>query len=318
MIYPQDVELKMQWLFESLSEKDRRRYAAVEVVKLTHGGTEYISNLFDIDPKTIRRGLAELGVPEDPALNGIRKPGGGRKQLIGSQGMLEENFLKILEEFTAGDPMREGVLWTNLSRCEISRRLREMGTPASRYVVRKLLKKHDMGKRTARKKKSMGAHPDRNAQFDSMFKFLSLPFRSWLYRCVFQAAAGVGRSAFGEAIFETARRRSEGVGSCRPRSRVFICFFDGARTNSSLIFSLSCSSIFAGSLAMRIFRTNSRNACAYEACRRLPTVHAGVLFSRQASCSGWRSRAWSSNRLRITPRTDPSSPGCLANPAHPS
>ncbi len=156
MIYPQDVELKMQWLFESLSEKDRRRYAAVEVVKLTHGGTEYISNLFDIDPKTIRRGLAELGVPEDPALNGIRKPGGGRKQLIGSQGMLEENFLKILEEFTAGDPMREGVLWTNLSRCEISRRLREMGTPASRYVVRKLLKKHDMGKRTARKKKSMG------------------------------------------------------------------------------------------------------------------------------------------------------------------
>jgi hypothetical protein len=40
-----------------------------------------------------------------------------------------------------------------------------MGTPASRYVVRKLLKKSGMGQRTARKKKSMGAHPDRNAQF---------------------------------------------------------------------------------------------------------------------------------------------------------
>lgn len=151
-----------------------------------------------------------------------------------------------------------------------------------------------------------------------MFKFLRLPFRSWPYRCVFQAAAGTARSAFGETSFETTRRPSEGVGSCRPRSRVFICFFDGARTNSSLIFSLSCSSILAGSLAMRIFRTNSRNAQRYEACRRLPTVHAGVLFSKQASCSGWRSRAWSSNRLRVTPRTDPSSPGCLANPAHPS
>ena len=30
---------------------------------------------------------------------------------------------KILGEFTAGDPMREGVLWTNLSLRELSRRL---------------------------------------------------------------------------------------------------------------------------------------------------------------------------------------------------
>jgi hypothetical protein len=52
--------------------------------------------------------------------------------------------------------MRECVLWPHLSRREISRRLREMGTPASRYVVRKLLKKSGMGQRTARKKKSMG------------------------------------------------------------------------------------------------------------------------------------------------------------------
>jgi hypothetical protein len=66
--------------------------------------------------------------------------------------------------------MREGVLWTNLSRREISRRLREMGTPASRYVVRKLLKKSGMGQRSARKKKSMGAHPDRNAQFEKIAK----------------------------------------------------------------------------------------------------------------------------------------------------
>ena len=66
--------------------------------------------------------------------------------------------------------MRQGVLWTNLSRREISRRLREMGTPASRHVVRKLLKKSGMGQRSARKKKSMGAHPDRNAQFEKITK----------------------------------------------------------------------------------------------------------------------------------------------------
>lgn len=66
--------------------------------------------------------------------------------------------------------MREGVLWTNLSRTEISRRLSEMGTPVSRHVVRKLLKKHNLGQRKARKKKSLGNHPDRNAQFEKIAK----------------------------------------------------------------------------------------------------------------------------------------------------
>jgi hypothetical protein len=49
--------------------------------------------------------------------------------LIDRIATLEENFLSLLAEFTAGDPMREGVLWTNLSGREISRRLAEMGTP---------------------------------------------------------------------------------------------------------------------------------------------------------------------------------------------
>jgi hypothetical protein len=79
-----------------------------------------------------------------------------------------------LAEFTAGDPMREGVLWTNLSRREISRRLAQMGTPASRHVVRKLLKKSHLGQRKACKKKSMGTHPDRNAQFENIASLKAL------------------------------------------------------------------------------------------------------------------------------------------------
>ena len=71
----------------------------------------------------------------------------------------------MLAEFTAGDPMREGVLWTNLSRREISRRLAELGTPASRHTVRNLLKKQGLGQRKVRKKKTLGTHPDRDAQF---------------------------------------------------------------------------------------------------------------------------------------------------------
>jgi hypothetical protein len=74
----------------------------------------------------------------------------------------------LLKEFTAGDPMRAGVLWTNLSLRELSRRLIAMGTPASRRTIRRLLRRFGLGRRTARKKKTMGHHPDRNAQFENI------------------------------------------------------------------------------------------------------------------------------------------------------
>ena len=81
---------------------------------------------------------------------------------------VETNFLKLLDEFTAGDPMRVGVLWTNLSRPEMSRRLRDMGTHCSRHTVCKRLKKQGLGQRKAQKKKSLGTHCDRNAQFENI------------------------------------------------------------------------------------------------------------------------------------------------------
>ena len=72
-VYDKSIELKMQRLFLMLSEKDRRRYAGIEAAKLGHGGIEYVTGLFDMDPKTVRRGLEELEVNEDPARSRIRK-----------------------------------------------------------------------------------------------------------------------------------------------------------------------------------------------------------------------------------------------------
>lgn len=64
--------------------------------------------------------------------------------------------------------MRVGVLWTNLSLRELQRRLIDLGTPASRRVIRRLLRQLKIGRRTARKKKTMGHHSDRNAQFENI------------------------------------------------------------------------------------------------------------------------------------------------------
>ena len=73
--YSADVEAKMKRLFGWLSEKDRRRYAAVEAAKLGHGGLEYVSGLLGCDPKTIRQGLEDLEGDEDTATGRVRKKG---------------------------------------------------------------------------------------------------------------------------------------------------------------------------------------------------------------------------------------------------
>jgi hypothetical protein len=54
------IEESMKVFYNSLNERDRRRYAAIEAIKLGHGGIEYISKILSIDPKTIKKGIEEV------------------------------------------------------------------------------------------------------------------------------------------------------------------------------------------------------------------------------------------------------------------
>ena len=79
--YSHAVEETMKQYFRSLNEKDRRRYAAVEAMKLGHGGIAYISQLFKCDPKTINRGMSDLESKELPESGRVRKKGAAQNQL---------------------------------------------------------------------------------------------------------------------------------------------------------------------------------------------------------------------------------------------
>ena len=181
MKYSTEIERDMKAFYDSLSEKDRRRYAALEAAKLGHGGTDYVATVLGCDPKTIRHGQHELAALPDPRservrqasrpdpLSGrVRRPGGGRKRCLDTMPRLEENFLRVLRDYTAGDPMREGVRWTNLTRAEIAQRLKEAGTPVSVTVVKQLLRKYRYVQRKAQKSQAMGQHADRNQQFENI------------------------------------------------------------------------------------------------------------------------------------------------------
>jgi hypothetical protein len=73
--YAPEIERQMKRLFDSLGEKDRRRYAAIEATKLGHGGIEYIAGVLKCDPKTIRQGQAELEGKDELDTGRVRKKG---------------------------------------------------------------------------------------------------------------------------------------------------------------------------------------------------------------------------------------------------
>ena len=74
-MYGSEVEEQMRSLYGSLSERDRRRYAGVEASKLGHGGITDIAGVLGCDPKTVRRGQAELLNPPDLPAEWVRKKG---------------------------------------------------------------------------------------------------------------------------------------------------------------------------------------------------------------------------------------------------
>jgi len=66
--------------------------------------------------------------------------------------------------------MREDVKWTNLSRRQIAKRMTELGAPVSKNIVSRLLWNEGFRRRKPQKKRTMGEHADRNAQFEKIAK----------------------------------------------------------------------------------------------------------------------------------------------------
>lgn len=164
--YPGPIEAQMQRYYQSLSEKDCRRYAAIEAVKLGYGGQAYIRRLFGCHHETLALGLAEL--EDETALESdrIRQVGGGRKSAFETIEGLDEAFLRVLKRHTAGSPMDEMLKWTNLKRHEIAALLKQEGIDVSVTVVDQLLEKHNFRKRKAVKTLATGASEQRNEQFE--------------------------------------------------------------------------------------------------------------------------------------------------------
>ena len=75
------VQQNMRDFCATLSEKDRRRFAAIEARRLGYGGIEYMADVLRCSRRTITRGIDELDLlSNDPAAGRVRRPGAGRKK----------------------------------------------------------------------------------------------------------------------------------------------------------------------------------------------------------------------------------------------
>jgi Rhodopirellula transposase DDE domain len=152
-----------------LNEPQRRWFAALEAMRIGHGGKQLLTQITGLSPMTIRRGCRELKSDlADCPDQGLRAPGGGRYALEVRDSTLEAALETILATETAGDPMGRRPKAKRSSLRSLAARLTMAGHPASRTTVARLLRKTGYSpKANARRAEARGTSPEqRNAQFE--------------------------------------------------------------------------------------------------------------------------------------------------------
>jgi len=144
----------MHSFVENLNEKQRRLFLGLEARRLGHGGRRMLIEEFSASFSVIKQGESELLDPESlPAVERVRRPGGGSKlaeeknpEIIGALG-------RIMEGHIAGDPMNGEVRWTDMRLSQIRDALEDEGFPLSEGTVKRLVKKTTRSKSRSRRRR---------------------------------------------------------------------------------------------------------------------------------------------------------------------
>ncbi len=152
-------------LADSLDERGRRRWAAIEARSLGRGGIAAVAEAIGMSDRTIRTGIQELeqGDPVPPGRQ--RRAGGGRKSRLEEQPELMGALEKMISPTTRGEPTNP-LRWTCKSTRNLAKELEEQGYQVSPSTVRGLLGDLGYSLQANRKMQEGKQHPDRDAQFE--------------------------------------------------------------------------------------------------------------------------------------------------------
>jgi transposase len=158
------IRLRYEALDPVLDERSRRRFAAAEALAAGRGGVSLVSRITGVARSTIGRGVAELRDGAAVVSGRVRRPGGGRKQLVSQDATLLDDLRGLVEPATRGDP-EAPLLWTAKSLRTLAAGLQALGHRIGHNVVGDLLRGLGYSLQANRKTREGSHHPDRDAQF---------------------------------------------------------------------------------------------------------------------------------------------------------
>lgn len=164
MIDTSVIRERFEAVGQDLNERSRRLLGAAEAKTAGYGGIAAASRATGMARSTIGRGLKDLADPG--SLSGaVRRPGGGRPTLTGTDPTLLEHLRQLVEPAIMGDPMRP-LMWVSKSHAKLAAALREKGHKIADSSIPKLLSLLKYRRQVNRKTLEGSHNPDRNAQFE--------------------------------------------------------------------------------------------------------------------------------------------------------
>jgi transposase len=158
------IRHKFENLTTELTERARRRWAAVEAVSLGRGGISAVCTATGIARSTVRRGIGELDRTDTVRSDRQRRPGGGRKRAETLEPGLVRALERLVEPSSRGDP-QSPLRWTCKSTRRLAQELTTQGYPVTGTTVGRLLKQAGYSLQANRKTREGSSHPDRDRQF---------------------------------------------------------------------------------------------------------------------------------------------------------
>jgi len=194
------IREKFELLSPEFDERARRAWAAAEALSLGYGGVSLVHRATGIAISTIRRGITQLTESDRPAMERVRRPGGGRRSATKTDPSLISDLELFVDASTRGDP-ESPLRWTIKSLRRLSTELRAQGHQASHVLVARLLRDLGFSLQANRKVREGSTHPDRNLQFEHINRQVK------------------GRLRRGEPVISVDTKKKELVGSFKNAGR---------------------------------------------------------------------------------------------------
>lgn len=159
-------EIRKKWkvVGRTLSEREKRLWAAAEARAVGRGGVSLVSRGSGLARSTILRGVRELESGKPLPASRSRRSGAGRKRVDTTQAGVVAALDALVEPSTRGDPMSP-LRWCSKSTAHLAQALSEKGFELSAPTVARLLKDAGFTLQRTRKTREGTDHPDRDLQF---------------------------------------------------------------------------------------------------------------------------------------------------------